>query len=325
MKCPKCGYLGYQDVDRCRNCGYEFSLAGPAPAADLRLRDPEPAPRPLSDLDLVDSAMTRPPADRFVDAGTEPPRAPDPPPARVDELPLFGPPITDDVPLITRPSPPRPPLSVRRATPEVPRLKSEPRVQLQELSVPASVPQASTTATAASLPLKATAADPKEPILPATPRAAAASPSPRREASSEVPELEDASVASRITAGVVDIGLLLLIDLLVVYFALKICRLEPSELSLLPKVPLLAFLLMQNGGYLVAFTATGQTIGKMLAGVRVVASDSASSPDLGRSTLRALLWIVLALPAGLGLLSVMLDGKGLHDRLAGTRVVRARA
>ena len=26
MKCPKCGYLGYQDVERCRNCGYDFSL-----------------------------------------------------------------------------------------------------------------------------------------------------------------------------------------------------------------------------------------------------------------------------------------------------------
>src|SRR6202011_5625878 len=39
---------------------------------------------------------------------------------------LFGPPIPDDEPLIKRPSPPRPPLAVRRATPEVPRLRSEP-------------------------------------------------------------------------------------------------------------------------------------------------------------------------------------------------------
>ena len=30
MKCPKCGYLGFEPVDRCRNCGYDFSLA-PAP------------------------------------------------------------------------------------------------------------------------------------------------------------------------------------------------------------------------------------------------------------------------------------------------------
>ena len=28
MKCPKCGYLGFERVDRCRNCGYEFLSVG---------------------------------------------------------------------------------------------------------------------------------------------------------------------------------------------------------------------------------------------------------------------------------------------------------
>ena len=27
MKCPKCGYLGFETTDRCRNCQYDFSLA----------------------------------------------------------------------------------------------------------------------------------------------------------------------------------------------------------------------------------------------------------------------------------------------------------
>ena len=27
MKCPKCGYLGFETGDRCRNCGYDFSLS----------------------------------------------------------------------------------------------------------------------------------------------------------------------------------------------------------------------------------------------------------------------------------------------------------
>ncbi len=27
MKCPKCGYIGFEQTDRCRNCGYDFSLA----------------------------------------------------------------------------------------------------------------------------------------------------------------------------------------------------------------------------------------------------------------------------------------------------------
>ncbi len=26
MKCPKCTYIGFEDTDRCRHCGYEFSL-----------------------------------------------------------------------------------------------------------------------------------------------------------------------------------------------------------------------------------------------------------------------------------------------------------
>jgi len=41
----------------------------------------------------------------------------------------------------------------------------------------------------------------------------------------------------------------------------------------------------------------------------------------------ALLGLVLALPVGLGLLSATLnpDRRGLHDRFAGTRVVRASA
>jgi len=37
------------------------------------------------------------------------------------------------------------------------------------------------------------------------------------------------------------------------------------------------------------------------------------------------MWIVLAVPAGLGFLSALFsrDHRGLHDRFAGTRVVRA--
>ena len=27
MKCPKCQYISFDSGDRCRNCGYDFSLA----------------------------------------------------------------------------------------------------------------------------------------------------------------------------------------------------------------------------------------------------------------------------------------------------------
>ena len=42
MKCPKCNYLGFETGDRCRNCGYDFSLIShgdPQPLdLDLELR-----------------------------------------------------------------------------------------------------------------------------------------------------------------------------------------------------------------------------------------------------------------------------------------------
>jgi len=138
---------------------------------------------------------------------------------------------------------------------------------------------------------------------------------------------EPAGVGPRALATAIDVLLLLAVDLLVVYFTLKICRVSLAELAILPKAPLLAFLLLQNGGYVVAFTATGQTLGKMIAGVRVLAADADHAPDVGQSVLRAGFWLLLALPAGLGLLAtaLMRDGRGLHDRFAGTRVVRASA
>jgi uncharacterized RDD family membrane protein YckC len=100
MKCPKCEYLGFESGDRCRNCGYEFSLSvHDTDPLDLTLdRGPDESRRPL-DLDRIIGAPT---------------------PAQPDDLPLFG---GDDKPLITAPSRPRAPLGVRRATPEVPRAR----------------------------------------------------------------------------------------------------------------------------------------------------------------------------------------------------------
>src|SRR5260221_621629 len=34
MKCPKCAYLGFETGDRCKNCGYDFSLIGTSTFVD---------------------------------------------------------------------------------------------------------------------------------------------------------------------------------------------------------------------------------------------------------------------------------------------------
>ena len=94
MKCPKCGYLGFETGDRCKNCGYEFSLMA---------RPSVPVP------DVIDTALS--------------PTAIEPKPER--PLPLFMPPgeDDDDEPLIRLPVAPRPPLAVRK-TPDSPRVRA---------------------------------------------------------------------------------------------------------------------------------------------------------------------------------------------------------
>jgi uncharacterized RDD family membrane protein YckC len=285
MKCPKCGYLGFEQVDRCRNCGYEFSLAGSAPTPELPLHDRHaPAVIPLDDLSFL-----KEPDKGFVSSFPE-------------DLPLFGESIPDDEPLITKVSPPRPPLSVRRATAEVPRPLAEPRSPMLDLAFDS------------------------EPVTPAPPRARP--PVPASDSSGhQVPSQvgETAGLGARLVAVVIDVVILVVVDALVVYFTMQICGVTWFDFGILPKAPLLVFLLVQNGGYLAAFTAGGQTLGKMAMGIRVVAADEAESLDMGRAILRTLLWLVLAVPGGLGFLTALLsrDHRGLHDRVAGTRVVRA--
>lgn len=311
MKCAKCGYLGFEHSDRCRNCGYDFSLAS-APAPDLSLRATARAiPEPIDDLSLIDAArvaMGAPPdLDRVLGA-PEPVAAPlstafAPPPRMVAEPTLFGPPIADDEPLITKASPPRPPLAVRRATPDVARLRVEPpRVQTLDLV------------------LEMTASAP--PVTPATRATAQEWPEPRQEQ-----HAENAPLGARILAMAIDLTILAAIDAVVVYFTMQICGIALADLSLVPRRPLFAFLFTQNFGYFIAFTAGGQTLGKMATGIRVVPDEARSSLDVGRACVRSLVWLVLAVPAGLGFATALFrrDHRGIHDRFAGTRVVRASA
>ena len=220
------------------------------------------------------------------------------------ELPLFGGDDAAAAPLISRASAPRPPLAVRRATPDVPRLRADtPRTQQLDLSTE-------------DLGL---AID--KPTQPADRAQAGGWLRPESKRS------EAAGLAARLVAVGIDLTLLAGIDVAVVYFTMEICGLTRIDLPMLPIGPLLAFLVLQNGGYFVAFTAGGQTMGKMAMGIKVVSADTNGSLDVGRSALRTLIWAALAVPAGLGFVSALFsrDHRGLHDRCAGTRVVRATA
>jgi len=320
MKCPKCGYLGFERVERCRNCGYDFSLASSAPDPDLSIRSDTRTIDPLDDLSLVDAATARPPArtsDIVADLdhafggpedmapASSAPSVRSAPIRPRGELPLFGPPIPDDQPLITRASPPRPPLAVRRATPEVAKPRAgQPRAATFDLAFdldgPASTPGLMRGAPGEMSRQDSWSADDAPP---------------------------DAGVGARFLAVVIDLLILMVIDAAVIYFTMQICGVDVKDIDVLPKGPLLAFLFVQNSGYLVAFTAGGQTLGKMAVGIRVVPDGDGSSLDLARAFLRTLMWLLLAVPAGLGFATALFsrDHRGLHDRFAGTRVVRATA
>ena len=293
MKCPKCQYISFDSGDRCRNCGYEFSLAdagSTAPDTDLPIQTADEAVGPLADFSLNETPG----------------------------LPLFSGAGRDrhapDAPLVAAGAAPRAPLAVRRAAPAPPRPRprrepppAEPRLALD-------------TADLGPPPLVAASrVDPEEPDV------------AEAETDTVVGIASNiATIGSRLTGGAVDLLLLGTVDLIVLYFTLRICDLTFAQTLTLPVVPFVAFLVILNGGYLAAFVAaSGQTIGKMAAGTRVVSADP-GSPLRDRVTfeqalLRAAASVMSTLPLGLGFLPALFgdERRALHDRLADTRVVKA--
>ena len=69
-------------------------------------------------------------------------------------------------------------------------------------------------------------------------------------------------------------------------------------------------------------TVAGQTIGKSMVGVRVVAASDGALLGVGPALLRHLAYVLSALPFGFGFLMAGLrrDKRALHDLIAGSRV-----
>lgn len=289
MKCPKCGYLAFESGDRCRNCGYEFSLArSSADGLDFAL-DPGPEHAgPAVDLDRLIGTDE---LDSLQDLPLFPPASGDGEARMARRSGMVGRTDPDDAPLIAAGQRPRAPLGVRRATPEVPRAR--PR----------------TVKPAADDTLFGVASD-RAVTDPAHPDTAA--------------QGALAGPARRVAAAAIDGLLLCAVDGVVLYFTLRLLGLTAAQTFELPLIPLTAFFLLLNGGYFVAFTAVGgQSIGKMAAGIKVIGQEDEAVP-VGRATLRTLAYIVSALPLGAGFLPGVIGGDrlALHDRLAHTRVVR---
>lgn len=290
MKCPKCGYVGFEETPRCRHCGYDFSFAAPVDAAAAvpvaaGAATVMPAASVADEFFARDRVETPPSLDRlgFVDLD----RLDDQPAGPLVDLPLAT--VTPSDLFADSPPPARPPLAVRRAS-ERPRSRPTTQVLRRPATSLLDVPVTNDDVVTDAI-------DPGPP--------------------------GPASLPARLAAGLLDIGLLGGIALVVVYLTVRLAGLTMAELDMVPPLPLAAFLVGLAAAYLAAFTACGgQTLGKMALGVRVVADDGAVPP--GAAALRAITALAGAALGGLGFLPAIFDRdhRGLHDRLAGTRVVR---
>jgi uncharacterized RDD family membrane protein YckC len=299
MRCPKCHYISYDSVDRCRNCGYEFSLAVDTTDMELPIQTGDEPIGPLTDFPLADPQRQMPAAT------PAPPR--EPPPSRhvrsarglaaarrsATELPLFKDRSVDnEAPLVSAPATPRAPLAVRRANAVAPRPSER--------------------------------APDREPVLNLT--TADESWTPAERESDVPPGPAYATAGRRLAAAVVDAVVLGSIDAVVLYLTLRVCGFSLVEIVLLPPVPLLSFVLLLDGGYLAAFTAAGgQTIGKMAAGIKVVSVGEDDRIRVRDAVVRSAAYLIFVLPAGLGCLPALVgpDRRTVHDRLAATRVIKA--
>lgn len=285
MRCPKCSYLSYDDVERCRNCGYDFSLATPQRETEL------PTP-----VDPTREPRTWEPTRRRRPMSMDTPAPAEGGPL---DLPLFEDASPPEPPVLIPPA--GPPLSVRRKVDITrPPARNEPVVDIDDL------PGAS--------PAFDWPDDP--PVVPGPP--------PPGEPASAAPHGPD-GLGVRLRAGLIDAAVLGSIDVVVVWLTLRVAGVTLEEWRLLPLVPLVGFIFLLDTAYLVTFTAaSGQTIGKMLSGLRVVYGGGGRVP-FGHAVLRAVALLLCVVPAGLGLLPLFMDPerRGAHDRLAGTRVVPA--
>jgi len=336
MKCPKCGYLGFETSDRCRNCGYDFSLtglmssAGPAGENELMIKMESEASGPPMDLALGPESAARPESrmthgtDQVFDldrmsAMPAPPRRGTTTP---EEFLLFPSEAADpDAPFARSRAAPRPPLAVRRTTPRGGAVDSAPRQVRSALS-----PSKGASDALGGGRDPAWRERPPQTPRPARPGRFESPPlaglglpavaGDRVDMSAEAPPVR------RLAGALVDLVLLGAIDAAVVYFTLRLSGLEFGDMTLLPRAPLAGFFLLLNGGYFVTFAAIGgQTIGQMAFGLKVVGDDGMPL-TFGKALVRTLAWVVSTLPLGLGLWFAMRGGRRtLHDRLTATRVV----
>ena len=136
---------------------------------------------------------------------------------------------------------------------------------------------------------------------------------------------EPVAPSQRLMAAAIDGLLLGGVGTFVLWATLRMTGVTASAFSVGAIVPLAVFLAGVGVSYLLMFTlAGGQTVGKMLAGIRVVPEDDPEERvSFRQAAARAFLAPMSIAVLGLGWFPALLGRVAIHDRLVHTRVVRA--
>ena len=286
MKCPKCQYISFDSGDRCRNCGYEFSLAAePGHAADT----------PSQDLPIKNDSDTDGPLGDFS--------------LNTPNLPLFKPELeTPDTPLVAPGAAPRAPLAVRRPAPAVPRPKvkreaapAEPRLDLE----------AADGLAATGFPSEREI--PRAPEHPTEPEQVPV-------AASALARLAGGAIDVALIAAMDGLVIYFTLRICDLTFG------EVGTLPLAPLLSFFLLLnggylaaFVAAGGQTIGKMAAGTRV--IPAAPEASLHRGVS---FGQAVVRAGGYLVSALPVGLGFVPALAgEGRALHDRLADTRVVKA--
>jgi uncharacterized RDD family membrane protein YckC len=136
------------------------------------------------------------------------------------------------------------------------------------------------------------------------------------EAGNETPDLPLAATLTKATFGVrllayiVDVMILTAIQML---FA-----------AISPDVALATNIIVTAAYFTIMVGRDGQTFGKKFMGIKIITADG-NIPGYGRALIRHIGQIISALILGIGYLLILFDkqSQALHDKIAGTYVVRA--
>jgi uncharacterized RDD family membrane protein YckC len=320
LRCPQC-QADYRKGDQfCRQCGTSVAPAPPAKAVCASCGTVVMLPAkfcnacghvlpPVAEApeDPAEIAIARPREDPQAGAIvlTDPPPVVDPPmPAGAHAQVMAdsaAPPVSVPVPT---------PASAARAAAPAMAIAPPPR---REASRPSSRPQAApSTRGPRSM----------------SPRPVAVGPTGT--ASIAAPTTE-AGFGVRLVAGVIDLAIVAALQALLLTPVARHwwARELPASPADVPYFPILVSLAMVPiafvlgaAYYIVFWGLKGATPGKRVLGLAVAAEDGTTPIGMSRATLRLLGYVASSLLLGIGFLMIAFGGTALHDRIAGTRVVR---